>query len=97
MKEQNEFKLLRAVGGIGDDILEEAASANARRRRPKTIIALAATLAVLAALFLTTVAAAYDIGFYISRIFGGEVEMLNDMTAKPGHVFKTSSNNEFRK
>ena len=96
MKEQNEFKLLRAVGGIGDDILEEAASANARRRRPKTVIVLAATLAVLAALFLTTVAAAYDIGFYVSRIFGGEVEMLNGMTAKPGHVFKTSSNNDVK-
>ena len=91
MKEQNEFKLLRAVGGIGDDILEEAASANVRRRRSKTIIALVATLAVLAALFLTTVAAAYDIGFYMSRIFGGDVEMLDEMTAKPGHVFKTGS------
>ena len=91
MKEQNEFKLVRAVGGISDDIIEESAPGARVRRKPRAIIVLAAVLAIMATLFVTTVAAKYDIGFHISRIFGGEVEMLDEMTAKPGHVFKTGS------
>lgn len=96
MKEQNEFKILHAVGGIGDDIIEESAPGVRVRRRSRAVIVLAAVLAVMATLLVTTVAAAYDIGFYVSRIFGGEVEMLDDMTAKPGYVFKMSTNNDVK-
>ncbi|MBQ9079802.1 MAG: hypothetical protein IJY27_01905 [Clostridia bacterium] len=95
MKNKKEFKLLNAVGGVGADLIERAAQPTVRRR-PRSLLAVAAVAALLAAMLLTTVAATYDIGFYVSQIFGGDVDMLDSMTAEPGNVSYKSTNKDVK-
>lgn len=96
MKDQRNFKMLSAIGGIGEDIVDEAKAVRRVCHRPRVLIAAAVMLGLLTVLLVTSVAATYDIGFYVSQIFGGNVEMLNEMTAKPGRVFKTSTNDDVK-
>lgn len=104
MKEKiREAKLFRALGDIDDDLCEEAAvyarekSVVRRRARVKTVLIAAAVLIIIVVLTLGTVAAtAYDVGFYISQYFGGELEMLDEMTAIPQNIRYRSTNDDVK-
>ena len=96
MKEQKSMRLMCAMGGIGEDMIEQAEALRPASRRPRAWLAIAAVASILVLTLMTSVAASYDIGFYVSQIFGGDVEMLNEMTAKPGHVFKTGTNDDLK-
>lgn len=96
MKEKESIRLMRAIGGIGEDMIEQAERLRPAGRRPRPWLIAAAVVGMLTLLLMTSVAASYDIGFYMSQIFGGDVEMLNEMTAKPGHVFKTGTNDDVK-
>ncbi len=96
MKEQESMRLMRAMSGIGEDMIEQAEALRPTRHRPRAWIIVAAVVGLLTLLLVTSVAAAYDVGFYISQIFGGDVQMLNEITAKPGHVSKRSTTDDVK-
>lgn len=96
MKEKESIRLMRAIGGIGEDMIEQAERLRPAGRRPRPWMIAAAVVGMLTLLLMTSVAASYDIGFYVSQIFGGDVEMLNEMTAKPGYVFTTATNDDVK-
>lgn len=96
MKDQKSMKILLAIGGIGEDIIDEAKAVRQVRRCPRGLIAVAAVLGLLTVLFMTSVAATYDIGFYVSQTFGGDIEMLNEMYAVTDNVRVRGNNDDVK-
>ena len=96
MKDQKSMKMLSAIGGIGENIIDEAKAVRQVRRRPRVLMAVAAVLGLLTVLFMTSVAATYDIGFYVSQTFGGDIEMLNEMYAVTDNVRVRGNNDDVK-
>jgi hypothetical protein len=100
MNEKGKY-VFRILGNIGTDLTEEATEPAALRKRSKRVIkfTLIAAAALLGSFLLIVGVAAvtsYDIGFYLKQYFGGEVEMLDEMTAVPQNVRYESTNDEVK-
>ncbi len=100
MNEKGKY-VFRMIGNIGADLTEEATGVKKLKNKQKRIfkiICISAAALISTFLLVAGVAAVtiYDIGFYLKQYFGGEVEMLDDMTAVPQNVRYESTNDEVK-